>query len=436
MTETTSKATNEAETKTVSIFVIGTELTSGVIQDRHIPLLAGELTKLGFCIRRASIVPDDGSISRELGHAVLDSGVIIVTGGLGPTCDDMTRQAIADLAGVPLERNETAWNEVYARLGDRIWGANERQAYIPRGFDEIPNPKGTAPGFKGSFPVRAYSPNDSKTDVSEPPIQKDVHDVLVIAMPGPPVEMQYMFYNHVRPFLARISGCKDLGRDEFSVYMVPEAKLEDLCEACAVGGVSWGTRFQQFKISLYVDGDCESSRREFEEKLSSVIGRGLFEKGEHEAVDLLSSYLEGKALTISTAESCTGGLIAKTITDYSGVSEIFSEGYVTYSNNAKMKNLGVLEKTLSSYGAVSEETAREMADGVRERSGADIGVSVTGIAGPGGGTKEKPVGLVYAAVSYGGKTFTKKLMLNGDREKVRYLTMLNAFGMVNDLIGR
>ncbi len=401
MTETTSKATNEAETKTVSIFVIGTELTSGVIQDRHIPLLAGELTKLGFCIRRASIVPDDGSISRELGHAVLDSGVIIVTGGLGPTCDDMTRQAIADLAGVPLERNETAWNEVYARLGDRIWGANERQAYIPRGFDEIPNPKGTAPGFKGSFPVRAYSPNDSKTDVSEPPIQKDVHDVLVIAMPGPPVEMQYMFYNHVRPFLARISGCKDLGRDEFSVYMVPEAKLEDLCEACAVGGVSWGTRFQQFKISLYVDGDCESSRREFEEKLSSVIGRGLFEKGEHEAVDLLSSYLEGKALTISTAESATAGLASKLLTDRSGSSAWFWGGAATYANEAKARILGVDASMLENpcVGPVSEQCAKQMADGARRLSGTDIAVSITGIAGPGGAEEGKPVGTAYIGLS-------------------------------------
>ncbi len=377
----------------VSIFIIGTELTCGIIQDRHIPLLAGELTKLGYGIRRASIVPDDGSISRELEHAVSDSGVIIVTGGLGPTCDDMTRQAIADLAGVPLERNETAWNEVYARLGDRIWGANERQAYIPRGFDEIPNPKGTAPGFKGSF--------STKPDVSEPSNSNDVHEVLVIAMPGPPTEMQYMFYNHVRPFLARISGCKDLGRDEFSVYMVPEAKLEDLCEACAVDGVSWGTRFQQFKISLYVDGGCESSRREFEDKLSSVIGHGLLERGEHEAVDLLSSHLEEKGLTISTAESATAGFASKLLTDRAGSSAWFWGGAATYANEAKARILGVDASMLEdpSIGPVSEQCAKQMADGIRRLSGTDIAVSITGIAGPGGAEEGKPVGTAYIGLS-------------------------------------
>jgi len=328
----TARATSPSTQKAVSIFIIGTELTCGIIQDKHIPLLAGELTKLGYSIRRASIVPDDGTISHELEHAAADSDVIIVTGGLGPTCDDMTRQAIANLAGVPLERNETAWNEVYARLGQRIWGANERQAYIPRGFDEIPNPKGTAPGFKGSFSA-------IKTDVSEPAKPHNVHDVLVIAMPGPPGEMQHMFYNHIRPFLARISGCGDLGRDEFSVYMVPEAKLEELCEACAVEGVSWGTRFQPFKISLYVDGSCVESRKAFEKKLSAVIGCGLLERGEHEAVDLLSSYLEANALTISTAESATAGFASKMLTDRAGSSAWFWGGAATYANEAKAKVL-------------------------------------------------------------------------------------------------
>ena len=380
--------------KAVSIFIIGTELTCGIIQDRHIPLIAGELTKLGYSVRRASIVPDDGSISCELEQAVFDSDVMIVTGGLGPTCDDMTRQAIADLAGVPLERNETAWNEVYARLGDRIWGANERQAYIPRGFDEIPNPKGTAPGFKGLFSVKSFP----KTDVPEPSVSREV---LVIAMPGPPSEMQYMFYNHVRPLLAGISGCGDLGRDEFSVYMVPEAKLEDLCESCAVDGVSWGTRFQPFKISLYVDGGCEESRKEFEAKLSSVMGRGLLEKGEHEAVDLLSSYLEENGLTISTAESATAGFASKLLTDRSGSSSWFWGGAATYANAAKAGILGVDASMLEdpAVGPVSEQCAKQMADGMRRLSGSSIAVSITGIAGPGGAEDGKPVGTAYIGLS-------------------------------------
>lgn len=372
----------------VSLFIIGTELTCGIIQDRHIPLLAGELSKIGCRIRRASIVPDDGSIASELDHAVLDSDAIIVTGGLGPTCDDMTRQAIADLSGVPLERNETAWNEVHSRLGDRIWGANERQAYIPRGFDVIPNPKGTAPGFSGRFRTKADSPEDA-------------HEVLVVAMPGPPVEMQHMFYNHVRPLFEGVCGCEKSGRDEFSVFMVPEARLEDLCEECAVEGVSWGTRFQQFKISLYVDGGSNEARKAFETKLSGVIGRGLLESGEHEAVDLLSQYLEAKGLTISTAESATAGLASKLLTDRAGSSSWFWGGAATYANEAKAKILGVDASILDDpcIGPVSEQCACQMADGIRRLSGTDVAVSITGIAGPGGALEGKPVGTAYIGLS-------------------------------------
>ena len=210
-----------------------------------------------------------------------------------------------------------------------------------------------------------------------------------------------MFYNHVRPFLARISGCEDLRRDEFSVYMVPEAKLEDLCEACAVDGVSWGTRFQPFKISLYVDGGCEESRKEFEAKLSSVMGRGLLEKGEHEAVDLLSSYLEENGLTISTAESATAGFASKLLTDRSGSSSWFWGGAATYANAAKAGILGVDASMLEdpAVGPVSEQCAKQMADGMRRLSGSSIAVSITGIAGPGGAEDGKPVGTAYIGLS-------------------------------------
>ncbi len=367
----------------VSLFVIGTELTCGIIQDKHIPLLSSELTHLGYSVKRAVIVPDDGTIEAGLEQAVKDSDVILVTGGLGPTSDDLTRQIIADLAHVPLEKNQVAWDEVYGRLGERIWGANERQAYIPKGFDEIPNPKGTAPGFKGFFKCIAQDGADK--------------EVLLVAMPGPPVEMQFMFFHQVEPFLANLAGHENLQRDEFSVYLVPEAKLEDLCESCAIQGVQWGTRFQQFKISLYVSGADEEKRHEFEKRLSKTLGKGLMVPSELEAVDSLTRYLEENNLTISTAESCTSGLIAKTLTDKAGSSKWFWGSACTYACEAKTAMLGVSAELLADpkLGPVTPQCAIQMAEGMRKLSKTSISVSITGIAGPDGAEEGKPVGTAY-----------------------------------------
>ena len=367
----------------VSLFVIGTELTCGIIQDKHIPLLSSELTHLGYSVKRAVIVPDDGTIEAGLEEAVKDSEVILVTGGLGPTSDDLTRQIIADLAQVPLEKNPVAWDEVYGRLGERIWGANERQAYIPKGFEEIPNPKGTAPGFRGFFKCAAQDGSD--------------REVLLVAMPGPPVEMQFMFFHQVEPFLAKLAGHENLQRDEFSVYLIPEAKLEDVCEKCAIEGVQWGTRFQQFKISLYVSGASEEKRQAFEARLSQALGKGLMVPGELEAVDSLTGYLNENNLTISTAESCTSGLIAKTLTDKAGSSKWFWGGACTYACEAKTAMLGVSTELLADpkLGPVTPQCASQMAEGMRKLSNTSLAVSITGIAGPDGAQEGKPVGTAY-----------------------------------------
>ncbi len=382
---------------TVSIFVIGTELTCGIIQDKHISLLSSELTNMGYSVKRATIVPDDGTIEAGLESAVQDSDVIIVTGGLGPTSDDLTRQIIAEIAHVPLEKNSIAWKEVYSRLGERIWGANEKQAYIPKGFDEIPNPKGTAPGFKGFFhPTESYPTGSYPTGA---PVTD--RQVLLVAMPGPPVEMQYMFSNQVKPFLATLAGHEKLERDEFSVYLIPEAKLEEVCEKCALEGIHWGTRFQQFKISLYVSGSSKEKRTQFEMRLSNALGKGLMVSSELEAVDSLTHYLENNNLTISTSESCTCGLIAKMLTDRAGSSKWYWGGACTYANEAKTTMLGVSSAILADnkIGPVSPQCAIQMAEGTRKLSHTNIAVSITGIAGPDGAEDGKPVGTAYLGFS-------------------------------------
>lgn len=375
---------------TVSLYVIGTEITRGIIPDRHIQFLSSGLTELGYTIRRGVVVPDDGSIEAELEVCAADSDIVIVTGGLGPTSDDLTRRIIANEAGVPLVKNQEAWDALYKRVGERIYGANEQQAYIPQGFEILPNPNGTAPGFTGSFGKKCADGS--------------LHKVTVFAMPGPPAELQPMFLNHVRPFLAKLAGCVQEQRDEYSVYLIAEAKLDELCRQCAaecnLTNISWGTRFQQFRISLYVQGGSASERSLFISKLRSMAGEGLIEDADDtDACTLLTDYLIENNLTVCTAESCTAGLVSKMLTDRSGSSSYFLGGVVTYANSAKERLAGVSRAALESFGAVSRQTACQMADGARGALGADLAVSLTGIAGPDGGSAEKPVGTVWIGFS-------------------------------------
>ncbi len=375
---------------TVSIYVIGTEITRGIIPDRHIQFLSSNLTELGYTIRRGVVVPDDGSIEAELEVCASDSDIVLVTGGLGPTSDDLTRRIIAGEAGVPLVKNQEAWDTLYKRVGERIYGANEQQAYIPQGFEILPNPNGTAPGFTGSFEKKC--PDGS------------LHRVTVFSMPGPPAELQPMFLNYVRPCLAKLAGHVEEQRDEYSVYLIAEAKLDELCTQCAkeckLPHISWGTRFQQFRVSLYIQGGNSEERSAFISKLRSLAGEGLIEDADDtDACTLLTDYLIRNNLTICTAESCTAGFVSKMLTDRSGSSSYFLGGMVTYANNVKEKLAGVKPEILRSFGAVSRQTACEMADGVRRAVGADLAVSLTGIAGPDGGSAEKPVGTVCIGFS-------------------------------------
>jgi nicotinamide-nucleotide amidase len=372
------------EYKTVSLFIIGTELTHGIIADKHGQLMARELTQLGYHINRMVIVPDDGTLGEVLHQCLQESDIVILTGGLGPTSDDMTRSLIASLAGVQLVQDEASYNDLFARIGDRIQGANLRQVCFPEGFRPIVNPKGTAPGFSGSIPVM-------KAGVST--------EVLCYAMPGPPVEMHEMFYHRILPELANLSGHNGIGRDEYSCFLIPESKLEDACAQASTEGIIWGTRAQEHRISLYLSGGDEGSHPAMIDKLEQILGTGLIALGDYEAVDILSRYLEENHLTISCAESCTGGLVSKLLTDRGGSSNWFWGGVVSYANEAKMALLGVPSVTLNDYGAVSAECVEQMAMGMRTVSGSDVAVAISGIAGPSGGSPEKPIGLVWYGFS-------------------------------------
>ena len=403
---------------------VGTEILLGEILNTDAQFLSRELSEIGIDVYHQSVVGDNEQRLAESVRTALDrADIVIASGGLGPTPDDITKEVISNVMGKKLVLDSESLGYIrgyFERIGKTMTKNNEKQAYLPENCIILKNNCGTAPGCI-----------------------IESGDKAVVILPGPPSELTRMYTESVKPYLKKKSG-KKLFTKTLHLFGIGESAVADgLSEymknqtnPTLAPYAKTGEVYLRLAAKAQNGDEAEEIMKPMLDIIYGKYGEFVYSDNDMSLPETVVTKLLGKKLTISTAESCTGGLIAKTITDYSGVSEIFSEGYVTYSNNAKMKNLGVLEKTLSSHGAVSEETAREMADGVRERSGADIGVSVTGIAGPGGGTKEKPVGLVYAAVSYGGKTVTKKLMLNGDREKVRYLTMLNAFGMVNDLIGR
>ena len=374
-----------------SLIVIGTELTRGIIQDKHGMLVSKELTALGVHINELVAIPDDGTIKGVLKSLMDANDILIITGGLGPTADDMTRSVIAEAAGVALERREECWNHLLSRLGQRAYGANEKQAMIPSGFTVIPNANGTAPGFYGMC---------GKT--------------LLISLPGPPREMSPMFYDYVIPLISSHIGAKEAERDEYSSFVTAEAKLEELCEM-ADSSLDWGTRFQDYKISLYVSGGDKEKREHAIERIRREVGAYRLVPGDVSALSLLIDKLTEDKLTIAAAESCTGGLAASLLTSRPGASEYMLGSVTSYSPEVKKNVLGVRESTIKEKGCVSEECAAEMAEGVLSLLSSDYAFSITGVAGP-----DKSEGKDVGTVCFG---FAGK-----DRDSTSVTVHMNSWG--------
>ncbi len=362
--------------KTVSIFIIGTEITRGIIGDKHAKLISKELKNVGLYVNRITIVPDDERLEREFLSVIKDTDIVILTGGLGPTSDDMTRTIVAEAAQVPLVRDEKEYQKLYARIGERINGANIRQVQIPQGFRIIENNNGTAPGFYGDIPVKDAT-------------------VKVFALPGPPHELNPMFFDSVLPILALEEDHANVKRDEYSIYLTPESKLEEIVAAHAPEGIVWGTRVQEHKISLYISGKSDKERDALISALKADLGEDLVQKGNVEVISRFTSFLKDRNLLVSCAESCTGGLVGKLLSDESGSSAYFHSSLVTYANEAKSTFLGIDLKLIEDKGAVSEEVVIMMAENVLAKSSSDVSLAISGIAGPAGGSEEKPVGTVW-----------------------------------------
>ena len=357
-----------------SFIIIGTELTRGIIQDSHGSLLSRELTHLGIYVAEIVEVPDDGSIEKVLAALMRNNDIVIITGGLGPTSDDMTRPVIAAAAGVPLVRSEDAWKHMLETLGDRAYGPNSRQAMIPEGFSLIRNDNGTAPGFYG------YGGS-----------------TLLISLPGPPREMHPMLYDSVLPLLRDKLDLPQAERDEYTSFITAEAKLEELYED-ADSSLDWGTRFQDYRISLYVSGKTRAERDSAIAKLRKKLGEYRLVEGDADALTMAIDALRRSGSTVSVAESCTGGLLSMLLTERAGASEYMLGSVTSYAASVKADVLGVPESVIREKGTVSPECAIAMADGVRRLTGSDYSVSVTGVAGP-DEDEGKSVGTVHLGFS-------------------------------------
>lgn len=399
------RACGDRDQKTAVIISAGTELTEGIIQDAHVRYIASELTSIGFTVRRGVQVPDDMALFRaELARAIVDSCLVIITGGLGPTSDDLTREIVAEAAGVPLDFHQEAWDALKARFAGRtVSDTNRKQALAPRGFALLPNPNGTAPGFQGTL-----------------------GEALVVALPGPPSELRPMFSRSVLPLVAeRFGAAAEADVLWGTALMVPESSLEEALRTGAgpdarVQGVRWGTRVDEDRIVFSLRGGRSEERQALFDSLAARLGPVRIRAGETRPAQLLTDALLSCNARLAVAESCTGGMIGKYMTDLPGSSRVFWGGFLAYSNEAKTRLLGVGEKVLAEHGAVSEQAVLGMAQGALEASGAEAGLSVSGIAGPEGGTPDKPVGTIWIAVARRGRGPEARLFsFTGSRDMIR-----------------
>lgn len=401
------------------IISVGTEILLGDIINTNTQFLAKELASIGIEVYRQEVVGDNQD--RLLGileEALNRSDMVITTGGLGPTNDDLTKETACKFFNMDLELHQEslkALEEYFFKMGRKITESNYKQVYFPKEAIVLPNPNGTAPG--------AILEKNNK---------------YIVILPGPPKEMKPMYLNHVKPYLIK-KGDGIIESKVVRVLGIGESmaaeKLKNFIENGVNPTVAPYAKEEDviFRITAKAESQKEALKliEPVKNQIEEILGQDVYGEGEETTIEMVvGDLLIKNNLKISTAESCTGGMIASRLVSVSGISDVFLEGAVTYANEAKVRTLNVKEETLKKYGAVSEETAREMAEGMAKRTGSDIAVVTTGIAGPGGGTEEKPVGLVYIGLYYKDEVYVYKNVFNGNRQKVRTKATVTALDMV------
>jgi nicotinamide-nucleotide amidase len=410
-----------------SIVSVGNEILSGKTVDTNAAHLSSELLMIGVPVVSTYVVRDEiDAIVRGLELASADADVVLTTGGLGPTDDDLTRQAFAKFLGVELELRDELLERIekfFAGRGYRMSEKNKIQAYIPAGAKALAN-IGTAPGIMAEPCTRRGA---GKTKGK-----------LFFALPGVPMEMERMFAESVLGELKRLASGQAIVVKKLKCFGAGESTIAEML----------GTMMQRGRnplinctassgiITLHIIAtakDTETAGQmalKDEKFLRDKLGELVYGAEEQSLAEVVGEKLARQGKTLAVAESCTGGLLAKLLTDIPGSSKYFTYGWITYSNQAKSSELGVDADLIDKHGAVSEQAARAMAIGARNRAGTDYAISITGIAGPAGGTEQKPVGLVYIGVDSNNGCFTRQFFLSGNRRFIRLRAAQTALNLL------
>ena len=388
------------------IISVGTEILLGDILNTNAQFLSRELADLGIDVYFQAVVGDNPErLKAVLENSFARADLVITTGGLGPTADDLTKETGAAYFGLPMELDEHSLKRIekfFRKIDREMTDNNIKQAYVPKGAVVLKNGRGTAPGMI---------------------VEKD--GKILIMLPGPPGEVVPMFNEGVRPYLesrqeytfvSRILRIADVGESAM------EHAVRDLLDGENPTVAPYAKPMESYlriTAKAKTRGEAEALIAPVAEEIYSRFGEKIYAEGETTLEDTVAEMLMKKNMTIAVAESLTGGLLSSALVEHPGISKVFLEGVTAYSNESKIKRLGVLPETLEKFGAVSAETAEEMARGAAKFSGAEIGISTTGIAGPDGGTTEKPVGTVYIGLCIKGRASAKKLSLAGTRGRIR-----------------
>ena len=430
----------------IELLNTGSELMLGRVLNTHQQWLCRRLADLGYVVTRQVAVPDTANdIQTAVREALGRADLIIVTGGLGPTSDDLTRDLIAQLLGKKLLINDAVLDHIKKMFATRnrpMPKNNEVQALVPEGALVLANPNGTAPGLamnigSGSWDLASGKLHASERLSPDPGAQTPDAKWLVM-LPGPPRELRPMFDNLVVPLLRREFPlaaplvCRTLRTCGLGESLVQEKIQEPLATLVAAGlEVGYCARTGQVDVRLSARvADGAKMVQAAAALVQPILGAHIYGFDDEEIETVVVRLLTGQKRTLALAESCTGGGLAHRVTNVPGASAVFLGGWVVYSNESKLKFLGVRAETLAAHGAVSEAVAREMAEGARSRLGADFALAVTGIAGPGGGTPEKPVGTVFIALAGESGTVVERRLNSYDRETFKQLTVQQALEML------
>ncbi|MBC7899129.1 MAG: competence/damage-inducible protein A [Saprospiraceae bacterium] len=391
------------------IIAVGSELLTPEKTDTNSLWLTGKLNEIGVEVKLKTIVGDDEArLEETIKDALKRSDIVISTGGLGPTEDDVTRQVSARAVGRSLVFHEHLVDELRARF--RRWGRempeiNKRQAYVIEGAEILPNPNGSAVGML-----------------------LEAADKFLVVLPGPPRELKPMFERYVLPKLKAKAGEIFVKRRVLKVSGMGESAVDEAIAPIykSFGSVQTSILFNKSEVEVHLfaqgdsDADAGAMLDDVAGKIAEKLGTAVFALNGESMEEIIGKMLTDLGQTLSVAESCTGGLIGMRLTDVPGSSAYFTEGAVTYSNEAKMRSLGVPKEIIEEHGAVSAETSEAMASGMRRLAATDHAVSVTGIAGPDGGSDEKPVGTVFIGYADKHSTRSMKMTLPGDRYLIRW----------------